>query len=74
MTMDFKSFLMEEYNLGEKSARDYEGRLNGIIASGIYNGEREVSPSLIKLIEEKFPNSFNHYRLTIERYIEFKNR
>ncbi len=31
--MDFKSFLMEEYKFREKSARDYEGRLNGIIVS-----------------------------------------
>ena len=69
--MEFKDFLMKEYQLGEKSAKDYVGRFNGIKVRGIYNGEKVVTPSMRKEIEEEFPNSINHYILALERYIEF---
>lgn len=69
--MEFKDFLMKEYKIGKKSARDYVGRFNGIVERGIYNGESVVTPNMSKHIEKEFPNSANHYRLTLERYIEF---
>lgn len=72
--MEFKDFLVKEYQLGEKSARDYVGRLNGLVERGIYKGERKITPSLKMAIEREFPNSKNHYRLALERYIEFRNK
>lgn len=36
--MEFRGFLIREYKLSEKLARDYEGRLNGLLNRGIYKG------------------------------------
>jgi hypothetical protein len=74
--MEFKDFLMKEYKIGEKSARDYVDRYKGIVEKGIYNGESVITPSMRMHIEKEYPNSINHNRLALERYIEFnqKNR
>lgn len=69
--MEFKDFLMKEYRIGEKSAHDYVGRLNGIKSRGIYKGENEFISTMKVAIEKEFPNSRGHYLLTLERYIEF---
>ncbi|WP_306010431.1 hypothetical protein [Bacillus sp. MMSF_3328] len=69
--MEFKEFLIHKYNIGDKSAKDYVGRFNGIVNKGIYRGEKEITPALIKAVEKEFPNSKNHYRLALERYIEY---
>ena len=54
--MEFQDFLIKEYKIGEKSARDYVGRFNGIVERGIYNGEGVITPSMRKQIEKEFPN------------------
>jgi hypothetical protein len=72
--VEFKDFLMNEYKIGEKSARDYVGRFNGIVEKGIYNGESIITPSTRLHIEKEFPNSKNHYLLALERFIEFKKK
>lgn len=72
--MEFKDFLMKKYRIGEKSARDYVGRFNGIVARGIYKGENEITPSMKVTVEREFPNSKMHYLLTLERYIEFQQK
>ncbi len=72
--MEFREFLMREYLLGKKSAEDYVSRFNGIVERGIYDGESEFTPSMRAIIEAEFPNSKNHYLLTLKRYIEFKKR
>lgn len=54
--MEFKDFLMKEYQIGEKSAQDYVGRFNGIRARGIYNGENEFISSMKVAIENEYPN------------------
>ena len=70
--MEFNDFLMKEYKIGDKSAQDYVGRFNGILARGIYNGENEFTPNVKVAIEREFSNSKAHYLLTLERYIKFK--
>ncbi|WP_336881506.1 hypothetical protein [Priestia koreensis] len=70
--MEFRDFLIKEYGLRESSAKDYVGRLNGIINKGIYKGEDEVTSVLKNVIEREFPKSKNHYLLTLERYITFQ--
>ncbi|RKD26047.1 hypothetical protein BEP19_02395 [Ammoniphilus oxalaticus] len=65
---------MDEYKIGESSANDYVGRLNGILNRGIYNEEKEWNPSLKQTIEKEYENSKGHYVLTIERYIEYMGR
>lgn len=70
--MEFKDFLIREYQLSEKSARDYEGRLNGLINRGIYKGETQITPSLRATIAKEFAKSEGHYILTLERYIYFQ--
>jgi len=70
----YKEFLMEEYNLSEKSASDYVARLNGILDKGIYNGEQHISPYLEAAIEKEFEKSRGHYVLALKRYIYYKNR
>ncbi|MBN3547977.1 hypothetical protein [Fictibacillus barbaricus] len=70
--MEFKDFLIKEYRISEKSARDYVGRLNGIIARGIYQGEKGITPSMNAAIKREFPNSKGHYLLTLERFIDFQ--
>ncbi|MEK5109505.1 hypothetical protein MHI57_22835 [Cytobacillus sp. FSL K6-0129] len=72
--MKFKDFLMKEYQIGEKSARDYEGRLNGLINKGIYKGESQITNIMRETIEKEFSKSEAHYLLTIERYIAFQER
>lgn len=72
--MEFKEFLIKEYQLGNKSAEDYVSRFNGMVNRGIYNGENEVTSPMRTTIETEFSNSKNHYLLTLERYIEFKKR
>ncbi|MEH6993823.1 hypothetical protein V7075_14075 [Neobacillus drentensis] len=70
--MEFKEFLIQKYNIRESSAEDYVGRFNGIVNKGIYKGENEMTPALREAVEKEFPNSKNHYRLALERYIEFQ--
>ncbi|WP_332632552.1 hypothetical protein [Halalkalibacter flavus] len=72
--MEFKDFLMQEYKLGEKSARDYVTRFNGIVDRGIYKGESKVTPSMEAAIEKEFEKSRGHYILTLKRYIEFREK
>ena len=72
--MDFHVFLKEEYELSESTAKGYVGRLNGMIAKQIIPTDKEIKPSLEKAIEMNFPNSSNHYKLAMKRYIEFLKR
>lgn len=37
--MTFEDYLRQYRNLGEKSIKDYIGRLNGLFLRGIYKGE-----------------------------------
>lgn len=70
----FKDFLIQEYRIRESSAKDYVGRFKGIVKSGIYKGNNQMTPILKAAIEKKFPNSKQHYILTLERYIEFQKK
>lgn len=73
--MDFKEFIMKEYNIGEESANQYVHRLNGIIEKGIYKGESSITPSMLAALEKEYkPNSLKNYKPTIERYIAFKQK
>lgn len=73
--MKFKDFLMKEHHIGEKSARDYEGRLNWLINRGIYKGESQITNIMRATIAKEFAaKSEAHYLLTIERYIAFQER
>lgn len=72
--MDFKDFLMKEYKLGEKSARDYVSRLNGIVERGIYKGESHMTPGIQAAIEKAFEKSRGHYLLALKRYIAFQEK
>ncbi|WP_110928070.1 hypothetical protein [Bacillus massiliglaciei] len=72
--MEYKDFLMKEYGLSEGSAKDYDGRFKGIVNSGIYKGEREMTSSLKAAVEKKYPKSKNHYVLALERYIDFQKK
>lgn len=67
-----KDYLIQEYHLSENSAKDYVSRYKGIIKSGTYKGDSLMTPTLKAAIEKEFPNSKNHYVLTLERYIEFE--
>jgi len=40
----------------------------------LYNGEDKMTNTLKEAIEKEFPNSKNHYFLTLERYIKYKKR
>ncbi|MFL0365222.1 hypothetical protein ACH0BF_19650 [Pseudobacillus sp. 179-B 2D1 NHS] len=70
--MTYKDYLMKKYRISESSAKDYEGRLNGLVNRGIYKGENEMTVSLTAAIEKEYPNSKNHYILAIKRYIDFQ--
>ena len=71
--MNFEQFLMTEYQLGESSAKDYVGQLDGILKKGIYNGENIMTPSIEAAIEEEYPNSKKHYKLILNRYFAFRD-
>lgn len=71
--MGFGDFLRKNYPVGDKSVKDYLGRLNGILSKGIYNGETELSPSLIESVDKAYRGDA-HYRTTLERYIAFQNK
>ncbi|MDG5472414.1 hypothetical protein P6709_11725 [Jeotgalibacillus sp. ET6] len=68
--MEFKDFLKENYHLGDKSVKDYISRWNRIVNDGLYNGETELTPSLRASMDRAYPED-SHYRLTLERYIDF---
>ena len=70
--MKFEDYLRKNYNLGDKSVKDYISRWNGILNKGLYNGETELTPSLIASVDRAYPED-SHYRLTLKRYIEFQN-
>ena len=70
--MEFEDFLRQKYHLGDKSVKDYVGRWNGIKNKGFYNGEIELTPTLIETVDREYPDD-SHYRLTLRRYIEFQN-
>lgn len=75
--MNFKDFLINEYQLSESSAQDYVGRFNGIVDTGIYKKEDdgdEMTSSLRNAIEKEFPNSKNHYILALERYFDYRKK
>lgn len=65
---------MNEYSIGESSANDYVGRLNGILEKGIYKGENELTPVMEAAIIKEYPNSKGHYLLALKRFIEFQQR
>jgi len=70
--MEFNDYLMQEYRLSAKSASDYVGRFNGIVAKGIYNGESHITPSIEAAIEKEYGKSKGHYILTLKRFLHFK--
>ncbi|MFB5194265.1 hypothetical protein ACE198_04980 [Neobacillus sp. KR4-4] len=73
--MKFIEFLIKEYHLGEESAKQYQHRLNGLIERGIYKGQTSFPRDLFANLEREYkPNSIKNYKLTIERYIAFKQR
>lgn len=72
--MNFEHFLIEEYRLGVNSAKDYVGRLNGIINKGIYNGENHITPSMEVAIELEYPNFKNPYKLALRLYMEYRDK
>lgn len=72
--MDFKGFLMQEYKLSEKSARDYVTRFNGIVERRIYKGEAFITPSMEAAINKKFEKSRGHYILSLKRYTAFQRK
>ena len=41
--MEFKDYLMQEYNISESSPKDYLGSFNGIINRGFYKGEDKMT-------------------------------
>lgn len=65
---------MQEYELGEKSTRDYITRFNGIVDRGIYKGESQLTASMEVAIEKEFEKSKGHYILALKRYIEFQKK
>jgi hypothetical protein len=69
--MEFGDFLKKNYHLGDKSVKDYINRWNGILNKGLYNGETELTPSLLASVDSAYPED-SHYRLTLKRYIEFQ--
>ncbi|MHA7136612.1 hypothetical protein ACRTEV_04995 [Rossellomorea arthrocnemi] len=71
--MEFEDFLRGNYQLNDKSVKDYISRWNGIVNRGLYNGETELTPSLIASVDMEYPED-SHYRLTLKRYIEFQNK
>jgi hypothetical protein len=71
--MEFEDFLRKNYQLSDKSVKDYISRWNGIVNRGLYNGETELTPSLIESVDREYPED-SHYRLTLKRYIEFQNK
>jgi hypothetical protein len=70
--MEFENYLRQKYHLGDKSVKDYIGRWNGILNKGLYNGETELTPSLVATVDREYPED-SHYRLVLKRYIEFRN-
>ena len=69
--MEFEDYLRKNYHLGDKSVKDYISRWNGILNKGLYNGETELTPSLIATVDREYPED-SHYRLTLKRYIDSK--
>ncbi|MBL3889149.1 hypothetical protein IRV22_15630 [Bacillus cereus] len=71
--MEFKDFLRMNFHLGDKSVKDYITRWNGILNKGLYNGETELTPSLVASVDGDYPED-SHHHLTLKRYIEFQNK
>jgi hypothetical protein len=72
--VNFEQFLIQEYKIGESSARYYIERFKGLVNKGIYNGETDITPSIEVAIEREFPSSRGHYILALKRYMAFRDK
>lgn len=70
----FIKFLRNEYSLGESSAKDAVGRINGMLNRGIYNGENVFSPKMEAAIIREYPKSKVDYILALKRFISFQQK
>jgi hypothetical protein len=59
--------------MGEKSAKQYNNRLENMLKYGIYDGETSVTPEIIEKIHQKYVNASGEYQRTIKYYLEYKN-
>ncbi|WP_066062170.1 hypothetical protein [Neobacillus soli] len=76
--MDFVQYLKFRHNkhgglgIGEKSAKQYNNRLENMLKYGLYHGETSVTPETIEKINLKYVNATGEYERTIKYYIEYK--
>ena len=75
--MDFVKYLKFRHNIhgglgmGEKSAKQYNNRLENMLKYGIYDGETSVTPEIIEKSNQKYVNASGEYQRTIKYYLEY---
>jgi len=76
--MDFVKYLKCRHKIygglgmGEKSAKQYNNRLENMLKYGIYDGETSVTPEINEKINHKYVNASGEYQRTIKYYLEYK--
>lgn len=78
--MDFIEYLQYRHKIKigkreikEKSARQYNNRLENLQKKKIYYDERNLDEQMLVKIKIHYKDKTNHYPRTIEYYIEFLN-
>ncbi|MEC2078432.1 hypothetical protein [Metabacillus fastidiosus] len=75
--MDFIQYLQLRHHkqggseMGEKSAKQYNNRLENMVKYGIYKGETSLTPEINEKISQKYVNARGEYQRTIKYYLEF---
>ncbi|MGG3890799.1 hypothetical protein [Metabacillus fastidiosus] len=75
--MDFIQYLQMRHHkhggsgMDEKSAKQYNNRLENMMKYGIYKGETSITPEINKKIVQKYVNACGEYERTIKYYLEF---
>ncbi|MED4462203.1 hypothetical protein [Metabacillus fastidiosus] len=55
----------------EKSAKQYNNRLENMMKYGIYKGETSITPEINEKIGQKYVNTCGEYERTIKYYLGF---
>lgn len=77
--MSFIQYLQVRHNtlggkvLSEKSAKQYNSRLNSMIRQNIYDGKSLLNEEITKKINQKYANKAGEYERTIKYYLEYKS-
>lgn len=77
--MDFVEYLLSRHltvkgakQIRQKSAAQYNGRLENMKSKNIYNGEDHLTLHIVNKIKDNYVSAAGEYERTIKYYLEYK--